>query len=323
MGGVPAGDYASGVAVSLMSERERNRLLEKASGPDRAVLEKIGSVFNQAREIPLNKFAVEDATGELLLLMNRMIEETVQTHPTILAKARPYFLEKFGKEYDDTNPAHKAIMEKVLSTIGTTGTMTKIWNDADGQTYVTAGSVGDSRAYILRGGRMIQLTNDHSPLQTLLNAQLKDENGVVIDGNDIEKTISKEEITRLAEDHSELQQLVHRVSRTPGARVAIKDIRNMMYLALGGGTFAKKEMGIDFVPSISTHRLLRGDKIILATDGLIDNVSDRGIAITTQTYDGDPESAARALQEEATEVSASNGVRAKKDDVTVLVQEYT
>jgi serine/threonine protein phosphatase PrpC len=238
-------------------------------------------------------------------------------------KARPYFLEKFGKEYDDTNPAHKAIMEKVLSTIGTTGTMTKIWNDADGQTYVTAGSVGDSRAYILRGGRMIQLTNDHSPLQTLLNAQLKDENGVVIDGNDIEKTISKEEITRLAEDHSELQQLVHRVSRTPGARVAIKDIRNMMYLALGGGTFAKKEMGIDFVPSISTHRLLRGDKIILATDGLIDNVSDRGIAITTQTYDGDPESAARALQEEATEVSASNGVRAKKDDVTVLVQEYT
>ncbi len=323
MGGVPAGDYASGVAASLMSERERTRLLEKASEPDRVLLHKIGSVFNQTRETPLEKSSVENATKELLLLMNRKIEETVQTHPLMMEKARPYFLNKLGKAYDEKDPTHRAVMKKVLSTIGTTGTMTKIWNDAEGKTYVTAGSVGDSRAYILREGKMIQLTDDHSPLQTLLNARVKDENGVVIDGNDIEKTISKEDIARLADDHPELQQLVLRVVNVSGTRVAIKEIRNMMYLALGGGSFAKKEMGIDFTPSISTHQLRRGDKIILATDGLIDNVSDRGIAITAQAYAGDPARAAQALQEEATEISVSNKVRAKKDDVTVIVQEYT
>lgn len=321
MGGVPAGEFASGAAASIMSEKQRAELFKVSSPEDRALLIHINSVFNHSVEVPLTQDAVEGATHDALVLMNKKIEQTIQTHPKVCAKGITYFEERFGP-YNPENPDHVKTVQRILSSVGTTGTLTKTWKTVDGQAFVTAGSVGDSRAYILRNGGLIPLTKDHSPLQILLDAKVTNEKGEILDGNDISQTIDKKKIIALADQHPELQQLALKMMRASGDRVAIKDIRNMVYLALGGGTAVKKEKGIDFQPSIITKKLELGDVIIVASDGLLDNVSDRRIAITAQVYAGDPAASARALQEEATEISASNDIRAKKDDVTVLIQEF-
>lgn len=81
-----------------------------------------------------------------------------------------------------------------------------------------------------------------------------------------------------------------------------------------------QSLGIDEVrPHVGVKDLVHGDKVILATDGLHDNLLEQDIRTTlSQTGVGD---AAGALAIRAHEVSQSTMPRAKKDDITVIVIE--
>lgn len=322
MGGVPAGEFASGVAASLVRKTELLRQIDKAQGTELDRLQQIYSVFGAHRDKPLDQDAVEKATTELLKLMNEKIETVVHTNKEVFQRAKIFFKDKIGQEYDPDNESHATQLRLIISTIGTTGTLTKIWKNADGQSYVTAGNVGDSRAYILRKGELIPLTHDHSQLQILLDAGVKDENGLPIDGSDITKTIAKSDILELADTQPALQDLALRAIRMKGDRVPVADVRNLIYLALGGGTAAKKLFQADFTPSIKTVLLQPGDRVISASDGLLDNSDNDKIATTATKYPDTPSECAKALQKEATAISVSNDIRAKKDDVTVIVQAF-
>ena len=124
--------------------------------------------------------------------------------------------------------------------------------------------VGDSRAYLLRKGKLTPLTRDHSVVEELRT----------------EGVLSEAEIRS-----------------DPRA--------NQITRGLGQDSAA---------PSLSQVPLCRGDRIVLCSDGLHDQVSDSAIAKLARRKAG-PNAAAEALLEAALE---SGG----RDNISVIVVDY-
>ena len=123
-------------------------------------------------------------------------------------------------------------------------------------------NVGDSRAYVFRGDRLVQLTIDHSYVQELVaTGQIEPEE---------------------ARTHPN---------------------RNIVTKALG------IEPGV--APDVWTLPVVAGDRLMLCSDGLVDEVGDDAIASIMRTVD-EPQDAAEEL------VAAAN-VNGGRDNVTVIV----
>jgi serine/threonine protein phosphatase PrpC len=148
--------------------------------------------------------------------------------------------------------------------MGTTVTSLAVIADPttpDAEKFVLA-NVGDSRSYLLREGRLSQLSEDHSYVQALVN-----------------------------EGHITIEE----------ARVHPR--RNIVTRALG----IEDDVEVDswILP------IVRGDRFLLCSDGLVDEVDDAAIAEILIRYT-DPQAAA----EELVDVANANGGR---DNVTVVI----
>jgi len=147
--------------------------------------------------------------------------------------------------------------------MGTTVTALAIVSDPhDGEAFAVA-NVGDSRGYVLRHGRLRQLTIDHSFVQELV----------------AEGAITRDE----ARTHPR---------------------RNIVTRALGIEPYVRVDSW--------TMPIIRGDRFVLCSDGLVDEITDEAITEAIKTHADDPEAAAQALVDAANDAGG-------RDNITVVV----
>jgi PPM family protein phosphatase len=172
----------------------------------------------------------------------------------------------------------------------TTATVVK-FTESGGVKRAIVGHVGDSRAYILREGKLIQITEDDSILSaTGLSLPEKKTLGQKLD--DIE---TQQDLAKL----------------TPQER-SYFDNRNLIDSALGDPQTPN--------PHIYHVALQEGDRILLTSDGIHDNLSRREI---DQIIRSNVANLPSVLTEKAVQRSREKGihVRAKPDDISALVVE--
>ena len=157
-----------------------------------------------------------------------------------------------------------------------------------GQAYATVAHVGDSRVYLARVGQPLQrLTRDHGYFRFAVRHQRLTEE----DAWRIEQVEQAEDL--LAEDQAHFGR------------------RHEITCAVGWSDFPS-------VPT-SSHLLLPGDCVILCTDGVHDNLSDREIAAVVHIPNGN---GAERLIDAAYQRSLQEHIRAKRDDISALVAWY-
>ena len=181
--------------------------------------------------------------------------------------------------------AHEAIKEKPGSS---TASVVKIMLDRT----AVIGNIGDSRVYLLENGSQSveHLTLDDSGFKAY--------------------TIGSPEeydYKKIQEDMAQIDTFDFLPDNIPlfAART-----RNGISQALG-----TREME----PNIYTHPLSPGDRLIIMSDGIHDNLTDQQIAKCLIDNPHDTEKAARALVQQAKEVSKQNTSRSKPDDITAIV----
>ena len=147
--------------------------------------------------------------------------------------------------------------------MGTTITAIAVVSDPhDGEAFAVA-NVGDSRSYVLRHGRLRQLTIDHSFVQELV----------------AEGAITRDE----ARTHPR---------------------RNIVTRALGIEPYVRVDSW--------TMPIIRGDRFVLCSDGLVDEITDEAITDVLNEHADDPEAAAQALVDAANDAGG-------RDNITVVV----
>ena len=153
--------------------------------------------------------------------------------------------------------------------------------------YATVAHIGDSRAYLLRAGQPLQrLTRDNGYFPFAIRHQRLTEE----DAWRIEQTVQAEDLS--PEDQEHFMR------------------RNQITCAVGWSDF----------PSIPVRSLLLlpGDRILLCTDGIHDNLTDQEIE-EILLLGG---SGAWHLVSAAYERSQQSHLRAKKDDISAIVAWY-
>lgn len=322
MGGVPAGDFASAKAAEQLT-RDNLQMLDA----------KYAHALGADRTEPLSQSDVEGAVDAVLRRMNAEVEKLGEENETVKAKAKEYFIKELGA-YDEANPQHKNTMNMLLKTVGCTASLTKIWRNENNKDFITVGNIGDSRTYILRGGKLEKLTRDDSHVEILIEEGVTDVNGEIIrekdeKGNpidiDIARQVEKSKIIALADKRPELRPLIPSLAKMPGTTVSIDTIRNKITQAIGLETMNKKVYGNEFKPFVKTVELHDGDVIFTGSDGVCDNLTDTEIQAILNEYKDNPLAAAHELQKASTQrtiLGKEANVRAKKDDVTALVSVF-
>lgn len=172
-----------------------------------------------------------------------------------------------GGLHDAIRAANAAILERAaedrsLHGMGTTLTALALVDNGDGSELLHLANVGDSRAYLLRGGDLFQLTEDHSMVEEMVRAG------------------------ELSADEAASHPARHVLTRVLG-------------------------VDPDVTPDAWEIELRDGDRILLCSDGLVNEVDDDSIAAILQA-ETDPDGAARTLVETA---RANGG----SDNITVIV----
>jgi len=147
--------------------------------------------------------------------------------------------------------------------MGTTVTAVAVVADPhDGEAFAVA-NVGDSRSYVVRHGRLRQLTIDHSFVQEL---------------------VAEGAITR--------------------AEARTHPRRNIVTRALGIEPYVRVDSW--------TMPIIRGDRFVLCSDGLVDEITDDAISEILQAHPDDPDAAAQGLVDAANEAGG-------RDNITVVI----
>lgn len=174
--------------------------------------------------------------------------------------------------------------------IATTANIAKLFESKSGAPYMMVANAGDSRAYLLRDGELQHLTLDHAVA------------GVVDYGNSAEfgKAMQDQALLADATSPSALSDRLEHQFRE----------RNILSSCLG-----QPERGAPAIGSV-TFGVQSGDKIILTTDGIHDNLTNSEIESIID--DGvSAEGIVKALVEAARNRSYDSAhARSKKDDMT-------
>lgn len=185
--------------------------------------------------------------------------------------------------------AHEAIMNHGISGIGTTAIAVKVFETESGMPYAMVGSAGDSRAHLIRDGKIDQVTLDHAYMGLPEGRR-----------RDIQETFSQ------AIDLSKLSR----------EEYAMFKQRNMIGSCLGGNRGDTPNI------SISDFSLQPDDRILLTSDGIHDNLTNG--EIEEAVADTDVETAVQNLMREARARSRDiSHDRAKDDDMTAVMLAYS
>lgn len=156
------------------------------------------------------------------------------------------------------------------------------------QAYANVAHVGDSRVYLARLGQPLQrLTNDHGYFRFAVRRKLLTEQ----EAWRIEQVEHREDLSREDQEHF--------------------GRRHQITCAVGWTDFPA-------IP-VSSHLLLPEDRVLLCTDGLHDNLTDREIEALMQTSS---RTGAAHLVNAAFQRSQQTHVRAKRDDISAILVRY-
>ncbi len=190
--------------------------------------------------------------------------------------------------------AHENVSEQAKkdeSNMGSTGTLGYIWG-GEGQRKAIIASVGDSPAYLIRGGKLEQITIDDNLVKVYANGDAKLARA-------IQKKLSNVATT------DDLERL------TPYERF-LYGKRSELTQALGHK---------NIIPNIYTIDLQPGDRLLIASDGITDNLTGKEIEkIVANSPNG------KVAVEKLTEVARIRSrdkahIRHKADDMTALFVE--
>ena len=270
MGGGLAGKQASELASKITSE-------ELANVPEGSDAKKWEGAI---------KKAMERAQEEVIKLGNQLFFEKLDD-PFAAAtyKDRPQ------------SEIQEFIVEKGMSPAGTTASVTKLIERPDGGADLVFGHIGDSRIYVLKGGKELKrLTKDQGALEEAVqNKYIAKEEADFID-----QATSKEEILKK-----------FGLERGKTVLFLYKDLRRGVKSALGLSE-SKFQSGIE--------HLEPGDLAIITSDGIHDNLTDEEIR-AEMMKGGTPKEISARLVEAAGKRVAEKTLRSKEDDKTAVVLE--
>ncbi len=189
------------------------------------------------------------------------------------------------------------IMEKGMSPAGTTASIIKMLEQPDGGADLVFGHTGDSRIYVLKGGKEFKrLTKDQGALEEAVQ----------------NKYITKEEADFIDQATSK-EEIIQKFGPERGKTVALlyKDLRRGVKSALGLN-------GCEFQTGI--EHLEPGDLTVVTSDGIHDNLTDEEIQLE-MIKGGTPAEISARLVEAAGKRVAKKVLRSKEDDKTALVIE--
>jgi protein phosphatase len=147
--------------------------------------------------------------------------------------------------HEALSAGHAAILNGPDRNIATTATAAKVFENENGTPYVVVGSVGDSRAYLLRDEKLSQLTLD----QAYRLPGTSDE-----DARQLQETLAN--VTNLSE-----------LSALNGDAGKTFRNRSMITGSLGG-------TGMSPPIRLSDFEIRRGDRLMVTSDGIHDNLAD-------------------------------------------------
>lgn len=179
--------------------------------------------------------------------------------------------------------------------MGCTATILKLLETKDGKKAII-GNAGDSRAYLLRNGKLIRLTRDDSMVQELIDLkQLKDD--------------------------EDLNQKVSLDFGKGKKTLTVGEIRHGITQALGIGQRSHDELK----PRIRTLDILPDDMLMLSSDGIHDNLTDKEIKdiLNGQEFTGskgEKMTFERQMVQKAKAIEGDeSNPRSKPDDKTAIV----
>jgi protein phosphatase len=187
------------------------------------------------------------------LLAERLRPESPSTLDDLVAAITEANVEIYNGSIDNPDQAG----------MGTTVTSIAVVDDPhDGEVFGVA-NVGDSRGYVLRHGRLRQITIDHSFVQEL---------------------VAEGAITR--------------------AEARTHPRRNIVTRALGIEPVVRVDSW--------TMPVIRGDRLVLCSDGLVDEITDEAITEVLEAHPDDPDAAAQGLVDAANDAGG-------RDNITVVI----
>ncbi|MDP3727755.1 MAG: serine/threonine-protein phosphatase, partial [bacterium] len=184
----------------------------------------------------------------------------------------------------ETNPGWRGM--------GTTASVVKIWKSPQGERKAVIGQVGDSRVYILRAaGELEPVTIDN-----FRSDSPESEAGMHCEAQRFLSTVTSEDDFRKDEERAWFRS------------------RNIIAESLGSEKIHPNLHVVDIKP---------GDRLLLTSDGIHDNLTDGEIADLLKTGSGDAaRELARAAQERS-RVGRSVSIRAKPDDMSAIVVDVS
>ena len=214
--------------------------------------------------------------------------------PVPRSLAGMFIAEGFKKAHSEIIRAAKAQGEDV--NISTTASVCKLLIDEAGERYAAIANIGDSRVYLLRDNVLKMLTLDHT-------MRISD---------DDDEQMSVQETLSLTMDPVSLEDKRLRL---------LFNQRNMITAALGSAG-SENDVTTMAVKNVSIQK---GDKIIITSDGIHDNLVTDQIAGIARA-DIAPETIADSLVTMAQRMSRlgkEQYKRSKYDDMTAAVMEVT
>lgn len=198
-------------------------------------------------------------------------------------------IQKIIKEAFDAG--HQAILEDLKThserdNMGTTGTVLKIHNDSEGNTWGVIGHVGDSRIYVSDSEGFRQITTDDDYV-----AQAG-----------IDKARAK--LIRHVIDNAERESDVKGIAKEPF------NYRNVVTKALGRPSYTE--------PTIIIFRIIKGAKIVIVSDGVNTNLITKKIQSIVEGSEGAQKISDKLVEESVKASKDKTNFRHHEDDISAI-----
>lgn len=264
--------YGESKASENHPDRNEDSMFYDAHKKAFGVFDGMGGENGGAKASGLAEAVVEQA------LANRTNNLTLEQSQNLIAEAIQNANKVICQE------AQKSIE---FSRMGTTASVGLIWEGPSGEKKLVIGNVGDSRVYLLRQGKLVQVTIDDNLARS----------------NNEEESRARQRKFNNVVSHDDLTDQMDKI---------LFENRNQITQALGSR---------EIQPRINTVDLVPGDQIFVCSDGIADNLTDNEIE-TILAGSQDSNQAVKKLLEAAQNRSHTGShLRAKKDDMTALVAE--
>lgn len=156
--------------------------------------------------------------------------------------------DEFRRAFLDANQAVLSKAHTEGTDMGSTAVVAYIW-EGEGERKAIIGSVGDSRAYIFRDGTLEQVTLDDNMVKVWTNGDEQEARRIQTRLNNV---VNPNDPSQIAPDERDLYNKRNRITQAIGSEY--------------------------ITPNIYTVALQPGDRLLLTSDGITDNLTDHEIA---------------------------------------------